>query len=119
MNRISTFRSAMVALISVVAIAFGGAALAQTPAPTPTAEPVGHAGTGRFRDPRPVSDACAGRIGDPGAGGDAGPGGKPVGCAVTAAGSRADAGAAARPRPFRPPIPSASRSRWSPKRWWS
>ncbi len=41
MNRISTFRSAMVALIPVVAIAFAGAALAQTPAPvaTPTPSP--------------------------------------------------------------------------------
>ena len=41
MNRIRTFRSALVALVPVVAIAFAGASLAQTPAPTasPTASP--------------------------------------------------------------------------------
>jgi effector-binding domain-containing protein len=39
MNRSSTFRSALVALVSVVAIALGGAALAQTPAASPTASP--------------------------------------------------------------------------------
>jgi effector-binding domain-containing protein len=41
MNRIGTFRSALVALIPTVAIAFGGAALAQSPAPaaSPTATP--------------------------------------------------------------------------------
>jgi effector-binding domain-containing protein len=41
MNRISTFRSAVVALIAVVAMAPGGAALAQTPSPasSPTASP--------------------------------------------------------------------------------
>ena len=33
MNRIGTFRSVLVALIPIVAIAFGSAALAQTPAP--------------------------------------------------------------------------------------
>ena len=35
MNRIRTFRSALVALVPLVAIAFGGVALAQTPAATP------------------------------------------------------------------------------------
>src|SRR6202171_6396044 len=41
MNRIGTFRIALVALIPIVAIAFGSAALAQTPAPaaSPTATP--------------------------------------------------------------------------------
>jgi hypothetical protein len=41
MNRIGTFRRALVALIPIVAIAFGGAALAQSPAPaaSPTATP--------------------------------------------------------------------------------
>ena len=41
MNRIRTFRSALVALVPVVAIALGGTALAQTPAPaaSPTASP--------------------------------------------------------------------------------
>jgi effector-binding domain-containing protein len=39
MNRSSTFRSALVALVPVVAIALGGAALAQTPAATPTPSP--------------------------------------------------------------------------------
>src|SRR6266436_3712052 len=41
MNRIGTFRAALVALIPIVAIAFGSAALAQTPAPaaSPTATP--------------------------------------------------------------------------------
>jgi effector-binding domain-containing protein len=39
MNRIRTFRSALVALIPVAAIALGGAALAQTPAATPTPSP--------------------------------------------------------------------------------
>jgi effector-binding domain-containing protein len=41
MNRIGTFRSALVALIPIVAIAFGSAALAQSPAPaaSPTATP--------------------------------------------------------------------------------
>jgi effector-binding domain-containing protein len=39
MNRIRTFRSALVALISVAAIAFAGAALAQAPAATPTPTP--------------------------------------------------------------------------------
>jgi effector-binding domain-containing protein len=41
MNRISTFRSALVALIPMVAIALGGPALAQTPAPSasPSASP--------------------------------------------------------------------------------
>lgn len=36
MNRIRTFRSALVALISVAALTLGGAAVAQTPAATPT-----------------------------------------------------------------------------------
>ncbi len=50
MNRIGTFRAALVALVPIVAIAFGGAALAQsptpaaspttTPAPVPSATPV-------------------------------------------------------------------------------
>src|SRR5882757_7720399 len=39
MNRIRTFRSALVALISLAAIAFAGAALAQAPAATPTPTP--------------------------------------------------------------------------------
>jgi effector-binding domain-containing protein len=39
MNRIRTFRSALVALIPVAAIALGGVALAQTPAATPTPTP--------------------------------------------------------------------------------
>ena len=41
MNRIRTFRSALVALVPVVAIALGGTALAQMPAPaaSPTASP--------------------------------------------------------------------------------
>jgi effector-binding domain-containing protein len=39
MNRSSTFRSALVALVPVMAIALGGAALAQTPAASPTASP--------------------------------------------------------------------------------
>jgi len=39
MNRSSTFRSALVALVPVVAIALGGAAGAQTPAASPTASP--------------------------------------------------------------------------------
>jgi len=41
MNRISPFRSAMVALVPIVAIALGGAALAQSPAPSasPSASP--------------------------------------------------------------------------------
>lgn len=39
MNRIRTFRSALVALVPVVAIALGGAALAQAPAATPTPAP--------------------------------------------------------------------------------
>jgi len=41
MNRISTFRAAMVALVPMVAIALGGAALAQSPAPSasPAASP--------------------------------------------------------------------------------
>ena len=41
MNRIGTFRAALVALIPIVAIAFGSTALAQTPAPaaSPTATP--------------------------------------------------------------------------------
>lgn len=39
MNRIRTFRSALVALISVAAIALAGAALAQAPAATPTPTP--------------------------------------------------------------------------------
>jgi effector-binding domain-containing protein len=39
MNRIRTFRSALVALISVAAIALAGAALAQAPAATPTPAP--------------------------------------------------------------------------------
>ena len=41
MNRIGTFRIALVALIPIVAIAFGSAALAQSPAPaaSPTATP--------------------------------------------------------------------------------
>ncbi|SDI69434.1 MULTISPECIES: GyrI-like domain-containing protein [Bradyrhizobium] len=39
MNRIRSFRSALVALISVAAIALAGAALAQTPAATPTPSP--------------------------------------------------------------------------------
>ena len=41
MNRISPFRLAMVALVPMVAIAWGGAALAQSPAPTasPSASP--------------------------------------------------------------------------------
>jgi effector-binding domain-containing protein len=39
MNRIRTFRSALVTLIPVAAIAFAGAALAQAPAATPTPTP--------------------------------------------------------------------------------
>jgi effector-binding domain-containing protein len=39
MNRIRSFRSALVALIPVAAIALGGAALAQAPAATPTPTP--------------------------------------------------------------------------------
>ena len=39
MNRIRTFRSALVALVPLAAIAFGGVALAQTPAATPTPAP--------------------------------------------------------------------------------
>jgi effector-binding domain-containing protein len=39
MNRIRTFRSALVALVPLVAIAFGEVALAQTPAATPTPAP--------------------------------------------------------------------------------
>ncbi len=39
MNRIRSFRSALVALISVAAIAFAGAASAQAPAATPTPAP--------------------------------------------------------------------------------
>src|SRR6195952_1884674 len=39
MNRIRTFRSALVALVPLVAIAFGGVALAQPPAATPTPAP--------------------------------------------------------------------------------
>jgi effector-binding domain-containing protein len=39
MNRIRTFRSALVALVPLVAIAFGGVALAQAPAATPTPAP--------------------------------------------------------------------------------
>ncbi|HEY9455411.1 MAG TPA: hypothetical protein VIR82_22245, partial [Bradyrhizobium sp.] len=41
MNRISTLRAAMVALVPMVAIALGGTALAQSPAPSasPAASP--------------------------------------------------------------------------------
>ena len=39
MNRIRSFRSALVALVPLAAIAFGGVALAQTPAATPTPAP--------------------------------------------------------------------------------
>lgn len=39
MNRIRTFHSALVALVPLAAIAFGGVALAQTPAATPTPVP--------------------------------------------------------------------------------
>src|SRR6266550_5938215 len=39
MNRISTFRSAMVALIPIAALALGGAALAQSPAPAASPAP--------------------------------------------------------------------------------
>ncbi|SDO28466.1 GyrI-like domain-containing protein [Afipia sp. GAS231] len=39
MNRIRSFRSALVALVPVVAIALGGTALAQAPAATPTPAP--------------------------------------------------------------------------------
>ena len=56
MNIISTLRAAMVALIPMVAIALGSAALAQSPAPSasPAASPCGIAGDpGTGRIPRP------------------------------------------------------------------
>ena len=68
MNRISTFRSAMVALIPMVVFASGGAALAQSPAPSasPSASPSAAPAPAAF------CDACARARpppADPGAGG--------------------------------------------------
>ncbi len=59
MNIISTFRAAMVALIPMVAIALGGAALAQSPAPSaspaasPSASPAAARTAGIRRHPAP------------------------------------------------------------------
>jgi effector-binding domain-containing protein len=61
MNRIRTFRSALVALISVAAITLAGAALAQAPAatPTPQATPAPAAPATPATTPTPATSAPA------------------------------------------------------------
>ena len=68
MNRISTLRSAMVALVPMVAIALGGAALAQSPVPSasPSASPAPAATASPSASPAPAATPAPAASATPG-----------------------------------------------------